>query len=72
MTTPKCPYGYPLSQLRDELGDALFVKLDSWMTGQTGAICDGSSESCGERHGFVYFTWDVERWIEHELRNRKT
>lgn len=63
-----CPLGYPIEQLEAHLSAMQMAQLHSWMTGQTGAICDGTQKDPDPRcvdnwHGLVYYAWDVERWI---------
>lgn len=70
---PECHLGYPIQQLKDRLPDADFEDLNKWMSGQTGAICEGRrydhetreyepDECANEPHGFVWYTHDIERW----------
>jgi hypothetical protein len=70
---PICRSGYPISQLESFLGDQGMRRLNLWMEGQTGSICDGRRydhenrcyvpTGCGP-HGMVYYTHDVKRWAE--------
>ena len=70
---PSCPLGYTQSDIRALLGDGegLFM---TWMNGQTFALCHGYyydhdleinlHSACAENpHGPVYYTWDVQRFI---------
>lgn len=71
ITPPKCHYGYPVSQLRDELDADTFTALNEWMRGQTMTLCNGTvynhnigrDEPSGCACGPVYYRWDVERFF---------
>jgi hypothetical protein len=71
LTKPRCRYGYPVSQLRDELDAGTFSALNEWMTGQTFMLCNGtrynhdteSYEPTECACGPVYYRWDVDRFF---------
>lgn len=68
---PDCTLGYPVVQLQRVLDEQQMRRLELWMRGQTGAICDGrrydhlareyAPTGCGP-HGMVIYVSDVRRW----------
>lgn len=74
LTAPQCTFGYPVSQLENELTRDEWNDLDRWLDGQTMAICSGQvynhdkgeyepSLCAGEAHGTVVYVHDVKRWL---------
>jgi hypothetical protein len=67
---PACKWGYTRPQAIQMMG--IFIdKFDSWMEGQTAALCDGREydheqkkyvPSCGTAHGTIYYADDVLRY----------
>lgn len=67
----ECRFGYSQEELREILGDRL-EEFNTWMSGQTVAICDGMyydydaamnlSTGCGP-HGDVVYSWDLEDFL---------
>lgn len=76
LPTPECEIGFTDRQVDEILEANKYTReeFDQWMYGQTGAICEGRAynhdrqeyeERCGGvAHGFIYFTWDVERFLD--------
>jgi hypothetical protein len=69
---PICKYGYPTSQV-DRIMGSRMKEFNNWMAGQTITMCDGREydhakkeyieSGCGP-HGFVIYSWDVQRFLE--------
>ncbi|RAO26490.1 hypothetical protein PSN13_06518 [Micromonospora saelicesensis] len=68
---PACRYGYTVEQLQEALGDRADA-FGRWMSGQTGAICDGRAydyDACEYRetncgpHGSVVYSHDLRRFL---------
>jgi hypothetical protein len=67
---PACKWGYTRPQVIQMMG--LFIdKFDTWMDGQTVALCDGREydheqkkyvSSCDVAHGTIYYADDVRRY----------
>lgn len=72
LNAPKCKYGYPQSQLQEEMTFKQYMDFMNWMRGQTFTSCDGFvydyelrknvPSDCGP-HGYVYYSEDVERFL---------
>lgn len=75
MPAPECELGYPEAQLKEIFSEDQFKMFLSLMRGQTFGFCDGSyydhqeqrsiSTGCGP-HKFVYYSWDVERFLDNK------
>jgi len=73
LPAPICSLGYPESQLLDIISAEQLKNFYQWMSGQTFTICEGSKydhiqkrsvpSGCGP-HGYVYYPWDVERFLD--------
>lgn len=73
LPTPDCELGFSQRQLEDVFPPEKFKEFIYWMRGQTSAICDGKTydpqlkcslpSGCGP-HGYVYYPWDVERFLD--------
>lgn len=72
LDAPICRFGYPHSQLVELLEEDQLKTFFRWMIGQTFTECDGrlynyetkrmEPSGCGP-HGFVYYEWDVQRFL---------
>lgn len=70
---PECEAGFPYTQLMEIMDPQQFARLETWLYGQTVALCDGrlynyetrEYESCcnGVAHGRVIYPHDVHRFL---------
>jgi hypothetical protein len=64
--------GFSRTQIEQIMGEKL-KKFDSWMRGQTQAICDGRQynfetkeyepAACTEPHGWITYVWDTKDFL---------
>lgn len=73
--THSCPMGYTIEDLKRRFPTTEeFDDFQTWMVGQTGAICNGQrydydrheyvKDECFDNpHGIVVYWWDVNRYL---------
>lgn len=69
---PACQFGFPQAQVETMFG-IFYPRFQKWMEGQTIGHCNRLMYSpekgeyvpsgCTEAHGYLYYPWDVERFI---------